>query len=58
MIDRWKEHAQCFKDRDPRNEMYTVEQNLDKISFELLYSDKDINEMFPIKASFVSAEMI
>lgn len=58
VIERWKEHVKCFLERSPLNEMYTAIEDYKQLSFELIYSDEDINNMFPIKVTKVSAEMI
>lgn len=58
IIARWKEHTQCFLDRDPRNAMYTAIEVPNQLSFELLFSDEDINNMLPKKVTRVSTEMI
>lgn len=58
IIARWKEHVQCFLDRAPRNAMYTSVEDPTQLSFELLFSDEDINNMLPKKVTKVSTEMI
>ena len=58
VIDRWKEHVQCFLNRSPLNDMYAAIEDTSELNFELIYSDDDINNMFPVKVSQVSAEMI
>lgn len=58
VIDRWKEHVQCFLNRSPLNDMYAAIEDTNELNFELIYSDDDINNMFPVKVSQVSAEMI
>ena len=58
VIDRWKEHVQCFLNRSPLNDMYSAIEDTSELNFELIYSDDDINNMFPVKVSQVSAEMI
>lgn len=58
IIARWKQHVQCFLDRDPRNAMYTSVEDPTQLSFELLFSDEDINDMLPKKVIRVSTEMI
>lgn len=58
VIDRWKEHVQCFLNRSPLNDMYTTIEDTSELNFELIYSDENINNMFPVKVSQVSAEMI
>lgn len=57
ILERWTQHAKSFTVHSPQNQMYKI-QDLDDIEFKLLYEDKEINEMLPIKQKVVSTGTI
>ena len=57
VLERWTQHAQSFTTHSPQNQMYKI-QDLEDIEFKLLYEDKEINEMLPIKQKVVSTGTI
>ena len=57
ILERWSQHAKDFIIHSPHSQMYKI-QDLDDIEFKLLYEDKEINEMLPIKQKVVSTGTI